>query len=67
MRSGLRLIFAWQPDGRGPVYEGLTFHCEAGLAAWLGGKDAFDPATCPLEYRHLEGWEQAEAWLRERG
>jgi hypothetical protein len=66
MRSGLRLIFAWRPDRYGAVYEGLTFHCDEGLASWLGGDDDFDPAVCPLRYRRFEGWQEAEARLRRR-
>jgi hypothetical protein len=67
MRSGLRLIFARRPDRRTAAYEGLTFHCDEGVASGLGGGDDFDPEACPLRYRRFGGWAEAEAWLRDGG
>ena len=66
MRSGLRLIYAWQPRPGLMRYEGLTFHCADGLARWLRGENDFDPAGCALAYRPFGSWPAAEAWLREQ-
>ena len=65
MRSGLRLIYTWEPRPGLVRHEGLTLHCADGLAPWLGGADDFDPERCPLACRPFGSWSDAEAWLRE--